>query len=143
MKTEDLTKFKGELKTAMQQWGEAKIDELFPGKAAAKTFIKNGLHNVLNRYDQQMNSYIDYLFMFVADEKGVIDSDVMVDTMAGMFKEIDPVQQYHFGMVDVTVGKGELGIHLPDNMFLNMLVGNRGVIKFTAEDILDFKNLLN
>ena len=143
MKTEDLTKFKGELKTAMQQWGEAKIDELFPGKAAAKTFMKNGLNNVLNRYDQQMNQYIDYLFMFVADEKGVIDSDVMVDTVAGMFREIDPVQQYRFGMVDVTVGKGELGIHLPDNMFLNMLVGNRGVIKFTAEDILDFKNLLN
>lgn len=143
MKTEDLTKFKGELKTAIQQWGEAKIDELFPGKAAAKTFIKNGLNNALNRYDAQMNQYIDYLFMFVADEKGVIDSDVMVDTMAGMFREIDPVQQYRFGMVDVTVGKGELGIHLPDNMFLNMLVGNRGVIKFTAEDILDFKNLLN
>ncbi len=143
MKAEDLTKFKGEIKTAMQHWGEAKIDELFPGKAAAKTFMKNGLNNVMNRYDQQMNQYIDYLFMFVANEKGVVDSDVMVDTMAGMFREIDPVQQYRFGMVDVTVGKGELGIHLPDNMFLNMLVGNRGVIKFTAEDILDFKNLFN
>jgi hypothetical protein len=46
-------------------------------------------------------------------------------------------------MVDLTIGKGELGIHLPDNMFLNMLVGSKGVIKFTTDDILDFKNLLN
>ena len=143
MKAEDLTRFKGEIKTAVQKWGEAKIDEHFPGKAAAKTFMKNGLNNVMNRYYQQMNQYIDYLFMFVADEKGVVDSDVMVDTMASMFREIDPDQQYHFGMFDVTVGKGGLDIHLPDNMFLNMLVGNRGVIKFTAEDILDFKNLFN
>lgn len=143
MKTEDLNKFKGEIKTAMQDWAEAKIDELFPGKAAAKQFMKNGLNNLMNRYDQQMNGYIDNFFMFVSNEKGEIDSDVMVDTIAGIFKEIDPVQQYHLGMVDLTIGKGELGIHLPDNMFLNMLVGSKGVIKFTTDDILDFKNLLN
>lgn len=143
MKTEDLTKLKGSIKTALQEWGEAKIDELFPGKATAKQFMKNGLHNMLNRYDQQMNQYIDKFFLFAASDKGVIDSDVMVDTVAGIFNEIDPVQQYHLGLVDLTVGKGELGIHLPDNMFLNMLVGSKGVIKFTTDDILDFKNLLN
>lgn len=143
MKTEDLTKLKGNIKTAMQEWGEAKIDEIFPGKAAAKQFMKNGLNNMMNRFDQQMNQYIDNFMIFVANDNGVVDTDVMVDTVAGIFKEIDPVQQYHFGMVDVTIGKGELGIHLPDNMFLNMLVGNKSVIKFTSDDILDFKNLLN
>lgn len=143
MKAEDLTKFKGELKTALQEWGEAKIDELFPNKAAAKTFMKNGLNNLMCRYDNQMNQYLDQFFLFVADDKGVIDSDVMVDTMAGIFKEINPAQQYHLGMVDVVVGGGELAVHLPDNMFLNMLVGNKGSVKFTTDDILDFKNLLN
>lgn len=143
MKTADLNKVKGDIKTAMQDWANSKIDELFPGKATAKQFMKNGINNLMNRYDQHMNEYIDKFFMFVANEKGEIDSDVMVDTVVGIFKEIDPVQQYHLGMVDVTVGKGELGIHLPDNMFLNMLVGSKGVIKFTADDILDFKNLLN
>lgn len=143
MKADDLIKFKGEIKTAMQQWGEAKIDELFPGKAAAKIFMKNGLNNLMARHDQKLNEYIDYFFMFVADEKGTIDSDVMVDTVAGMFREIEPEQQYSLGLVDITIGKGELGVHLPDNMFLNMLVGKRGVVKFTADDILDFKNLLN
>lgn len=143
MKADDLTKFKGEIKTAMQAWGEAKIDELFPGKAAAKTFIKNGLNNMMTRYDQKMNEYIDYFLVFVADETGTIDSDVMVDTVAGMFKEIEPEQQYHLGVVDITIGKGELGVHLPDNILLNLLVGKRGVIKFTADDILDLKNFLN
>lgn len=143
MKAEDLTKFKGELKCALQEWGETKIDELFPGKAAARTFMKNGLNNLMCRYDTQMNQYLDQFFLFVADDKGVIDSDVMVDTMAGIFKEINPAQQYHLGMVDVVVGGGELAVHLPDNMFLNMLVGNKGSVKFTTDDILDFKNLLN
>ena len=63
MKAEDLTKFKGELKTALQEWGETKIDELFPGKAAAKQFMKNGLHNILNRYDAQMNQRLDQFFL--------------------------------------------------------------------------------
>lgn len=143
MKAEDLTKLKGEIKTAIQQWGEQKIDELFPGKAAAKTFMKNGLSNMMTKMDGKMNEYIDYFFLFAADNKGCIDRDVMIDTVAGMFKEISPTQEYRFGMINITVGQGELALHLPDNMFLNLLVGNRGVIKFTTEDILDFKNLLN
>lgn len=143
MKADDLTKFKGELKTALQEWGETKIDELFPGKAAAKQFMKNGLHNILNRYDAQMNQRLEQFFVFVANDKGVIDSDVMVDTVAGIFKEINPAQQYNLGLVEMTVGDGKLCIHLPDNMFLNMLVGNKNTVTFTTDDILDFKNFFN
>ena len=143
MKSEDLTKFKGELKTALQQWGETKIDELFPGTAAAKQFMKNGLHNILNRYAAQMNQRLDQFFVFVANDKGVIDSDVMVDTVAGIFKEINPAQQYNLGLVEMTVGDGKLCIDLPDNMFLNMIFGNKNTVTFTTDDILDFKNFFN
>ena len=43
----------------------------------------------------------------------------------------------------MTVGDGKLCIHLPDNMFLNMLVGNKNTVTFTTDDILDFKNFFN
>lgn len=142
MKIEDVNQFKGEVKTAFQSWGNSKIDELFSNKAAARTFMKNGLNNMMNRFDGKINSYIDYLFMFVADENGVVDSDTMIDTMASLFKEMQP-RKYPLGMVDVSVGNGELVVELPHNLFLEMLVGDLGKVKFTTEDISEFKNLLN
>ena len=40
MKKEDLNLFKGEIKDAIQQWIEGKIDTLFPQKAATKHSLK-------------------------------------------------------------------------------------------------------
>ena len=142
MRIDDVNRFKGEIKTAFQSWAESKIEVLFANKAAARTFMKNGLNNMMNRFDGKINSYIDYLFMFVADENGVVDSDTMIDTMASLFKEMQP-RKYPLGMVDVSVGNGELVVDLPHNFFLEMLVGDLGKVKFTTEDINEFKNLLN
>lgn len=141
MKIEDVNQFKGELKSAFQQWGESKINELFADRAAARTFMKNGLNNMMHRFDNKVNSYIDTFFLFVADESGTVDSDTMIDTLAGLFKEMKE-RKYPFGMVDVTVGNGQLSIDLPHNIFLEMLVGDLGKVKFTTEDIKDFKNYL-
>lgn len=141
MKIEDVNQFKGEVKSAFQQWGESKIDELFPERAAARTFMKNGLNNMLNRFDGKINGYVDMFFLFVADESGTVDSDTMIDSLAGLFKEMKE-RKYPVGMVDVTVGNGQLVIDLPHNLFLEMLVGDLGKVKFTTEDIKDFKNYL-
>lgn len=141
MRIEDVNQFKGELKSAFQQWGESKIDELFAERAAARTFMKNGLNNMLNRFDGKINSYVDTFFLFVADESGRVDSDTMIDSLAGLFKEMKE-HKYPMGMVDVTVGNGQLVIDLPHNIFLEMLVGDLGKVKFTTEDIKDFKNYL-
>lgn len=141
MKIEDVNQFKGQLKTAMQSWAESKVDELFANKPSARVFMKNGINNIMNRFDCKINSYIDTMFMFVADKDGVVDSDVMVDTLANLFKEMEE-RKYPMGMVDVTVGNGQLVIDLPHNLFLEMLVGDLGKVKFTTEDIKEFKNLL-
>ena len=81
------------------------------------------------------------MFLFVADKQGVVDSDVMIDTLCNLFKEMEE-RKYPMGMVDVTIGKGQLVIDLPHNLFLEMLVGDLGKVKFTTEDIKEFKNLL-
>lgn len=137
---EDVNRFKGELKTAFQAWGEAKIEELFPNSAMARTFAKNGLNNAMNRYDLKLNQGIENLFMFVSQD-GVVDTDTMIDGVAQMFKEMKP-SEYDMGGFHLSVGNGELAVDLPRNIFLDMLVGTSR-LRFTSEDIIEFKNLLN
>lgn len=139
MKATDINQFKGELKTAIQSWGNSKIDELFKN-SISRTFAKNGLNNMLNRYDASMNKGIDMLWMFIADENGVVDSDVLVDNVIAMLKEMD-LKEYNIMGLNMTVGKGEVAIEMPKNIFFDMLVGC-SKIRFTSNDINEFKNLL-
>lgn len=140
MRIEDVNRFKGELKTAFQAWGESKIDELFPNSAMGRTFAKNGLNNAMNRYDSKLNEGIETIFMFVSKD-GAVDTDTMIDSVAQMFKEMKP-SEYDMGGFHLSIGNGELAVDLPRNVFLDMLVGTSR-LRFTSEDILEFKNLLN
>lgn len=139
MKATDINQFKGELKTAIQSWGNSKIDELFKN-SISRTFAKNGLNNMLNRYDASMNKGIDMLWMFIADENGVVDSDVLVDNVIAMLKEMD-LKEYNIMGLNMIVGKGEVAVEMPKNIFFDMLVGC-SKIRFTSNDINEFKNLL-
>ena len=142
MKKEDLNQFKGEIKTAVQSWGNSKIDSLFPDKAHTRTFFKNGLSNLLARKDALINRWLDTGFLFIAGEDGTIDSDVMVDNLVSLFEEMD-VREYQLGMVKVTVGKGQAIVDMPHNFLLDMFIGSLGCIKFTWEDLGALKELLN
>ena len=139
MKATDIDQFKGELKTAIQSWGNSKIDELFKN-SISRTFAKNGLNNMLNRYDASMNKGIDMMWMFIADENGVVDSDVLVDNVIAMLKEMD-LKEYNIMGLNMIVGKGEVAVEMPNNIFFDMLVGC-SKIRFTSNDINEFKNLL-
>ena len=139
MKATDINQFKGELKTAIQSWGNSKIDELFKNPPP-RTFAKNGLNKILNRYDASMNKGIDMLWMLIANEDGVVDSDVLVDNAIAMLKEMD-LKEYNIMGLNMTIGKGEVAIEMPKNIFFDMLVGC-SKIRFTSNDINEFKNLL-
>ncbi|WP_455612874.1 hypothetical protein [Bacteroides congonensis] len=142
MKKEDLNLFKGEIKDAIQQWVEGKIDTLFPQKAATKTFFKNAFDNLLSREDSKISKWLDTAFLFIADKDGTIDSDVMIDTINSIFKEMD-IKEYDFGLVHVVIGKGEAVVGFPRNILFDMLVGKTGSVKFTSEDIGELKDFLN
>lgn len=139
MKIEDVNKFKGVMKSALQDWGEAKIDEMLPGKSTLKALMKNGLNNILARHDEILNKWIDSIFILAADEKGVIDSDSMVDILAGMFNEM-PKKEYNYGSFGISAGGGEMVISFPHNFLVDMLVGDS--VKLTTEDILDLKGMI-
>lgn len=140
MKYADIAEFTGKCKTAIQQWGDKKIDELFPNKPQLRVFAKRGLDNILTRHDARINKAIDTAMLFVADGNGCIDSDVMIDTLVDLFKEMD-VQKYDLWGIGLGVGKGAVTLDFPHNFVYDMLIGNLGQVKFTAEDILELKDM--
>ena len=141
MKTDDVNRFKGKLKTAIQKWGNRKIDEIFPNKPQMKAFAKNGLNNVMSRADDKLNKWIDTFMLFAASENGTIDSDQVIEVLADMFKELEP-SKYQFEFLDVEIGKGEIAFHLPQNMLFDLVLGKSGTIRMTTDDILELKNFL-
>jgi len=139
---EDLNRFKGEIKTALQQWGSMQIEAIIPNQPTMRFVAKNWLNNFLNRHDARMNKWINNVFMAVANEEGKIDSDVLVDTAVGIFKEVQPFEYVLGGGFSIEVGNGEIAVNLPRNMIMDALVGDFGRIRFTSEDLTEFKNLL-
>lgn len=142
MKKEDLNQFKGEIKDALQNWGESKIDAMFPNRPMVKSLLKRGLDNSIVRFDSRINKGLDTAFLFFADSNGVIDSDTMVDMIKDIFKEMD-VKTYHFGFVDAVVGKGEAILSVQGNDWIDMLLGDFGSVKFTVDDIDEIKGFIN
>ena len=141
MNTNDISRVKGQIKSAIQQWGNSKIDEIFPGKPQMKAFAKNGLNNILAKNDDRLNKWMDTFMLFAGSEDGSIDMDHVVDMSVEMFKELEP-HKYQFEFMDVEIGRGEVVLYLPDNMFFNLILGKSGKIRMTAEDILEIKNFL-
>lgn len=139
MKTTDVNALKGVVKKAVLSWGNSKIDELFAGREKAGFFAKKALGNYIAREDEKINSWIDNAFLFIADERGNVDSDEVVDTLCEMLGEMKE-SSYPIGPVTLAVGNGEIGIKLPNSFLLDMFMGNRSVIKFTKEDFLELKN---
>lgn len=140
MKATDINKFKGDFKTAIQEWVEYRIDELFPNKPQTKVLLKRGLNNYFSKADGKLNGMIDNSLLFITDKNGTIDTDVAIDMFVDMFKEMD-IQEYKIGMIPITVGKGEIVAELPHNPLLDMVVGNLGKVKITSADFLELKEL--
>lgn len=141
MKVTDINQFKGDLKSQLQIWAENKIDGIFPAKPQVRGILKRGLNNYMYRIDDKIDKMIDNSLLFLGDEKGVIDTDTVFDTLIGMFKEMD-IKEYKLGMIPVTIGKGEIVANIPHHPLLDMIVGDLGKVTISAEDLLEIKSLL-
>lgn len=142
MIVDDVNKFKGQLKSTLQQWGNSKIDNLFHNKPQMAVFIKNGLNNVMARMDEKLNKYIDGLVLFAGNEKGEVNTDTMVDMAAEMFKEMEP-HRYEFEMMNIVIGKGTVVFQFPKNVMFDLIFGSEGKVTLTVDDILEMKELFN
>lgn len=138
---EELCKFKGDVKTAVYRWSTSMIDQLFAGKAGLEPvayYAKNGISNAIDSYDEQLNRYIDYAVMFVADKEGKIDTDKLIGDLVEIYRSTEKRTEVLLGM-NVEYGAGEIVIYPPDNPFVNILLPWRSV-KITTEDILKLRS---
>lgn len=142
MKTADINAFKGQIKDNILKWAEQQIDQMLPNKVAARAMLKNMAGNVLARFGHKIDQCVDALFLMFGDTKGNIDSDTVVDFVCDMLKEMPPTD-YAIGSVGATVGKGEIRVQFPRNVFSDLIVGDLGGVKFTTADIQQIKNLFN
>ena len=138
---EELCKFKGDVKTAIYMWCTSMIDQLFAGKAGLEPvayYAKNGIANAIDRYDEQMNRYIDLAVMFVADKEGKIDTDKLIGDLVEIYRNTEKRTEDVLGM-KLEYGAGEIVIYPPDNPFVNILFPWQSM-KITAEDILKIRS---
>ena len=138
---EELCKFKGDVKTAIYRWCTSMIDQLFAGKAGLEPvayYAKNGISNAIDRYDEQLNRYVDYAVMFVADKDGKIDTDKLIGDLVEIYRSTEKRTEDVFGM-KLEYGAGEIVIYPPDKPFVNILLPWQSV-KITAEDILKIRS---
>lgn len=140
---EEINKFKCDLKSNIQTWAEDKIDTLCtnrPKLKAASVYMKRGLNNWINREEAKIDNMVDSLLLFVTDEEGCIDADVVIEDIVKMFNEME-VQHAKLGAFDVEYGKGVVKICIPHNPFLDLIFGDLGSVKITSEDLIEFKEL--
>ena len=142
MRVSDVNAFKGQFKDAALKWVSSLVDQMLPNKVAARTLVKNAIGNVLARLDGKINQMVDTAFVMFGDANGVVDTDSTIDLLCDMLKEM-PQKEYTFGVVGLKVGKGEVFIEFPHNIFSDLLVGDLGGVKFSTDDIKQLKNYLS
>lgn len=141
---ENTAELTGNIKVAVKNWANGKIDELAAGRPrlkAASVYLKRGLNNYMERVDKRINSMVDGISLFVADKDGNIDTDMLIDDAVAMFKEMD-VNFAEIGMFGIEYGKGAITVNIPHNILFDMIFGDLGQVRITADDLLDIKKML-
>lgn len=137
-------KMAADVTSAVRQWSVRKIDELCadrPKLKAASVYLKRGLNNWLDREENKAVEMVDTLALFAADKDGNIDANTLIDDAVAIFREMDK-NYTEVGAFGVEYGLGEVVIHIPHNLLLDMIFGDLGQIKITADDILELKSLM-
>lgn len=129
--------FKDKLMCSLDKWIDVKVDEFArnnPKMAMASTYIKRGAHNYLTKEAENIDEMIDNAVLFIADENGCIDTNMVMNDLLTMFKQMDEFP-YSLGFVDGTIGKGLVRVHLPENFLTSFLFGDSAAIRITADDV--------
>ena len=142
MKTDDLFSLKGKVKDAIVQWGDMMVDRMFPKMPQLRAALKRGVNNLVSRYDDKANIWLDGIFLMAGDEAGNVDTDTLVDMAADILDEL-PVSSLNLYVCRADVGKGEIVLRFPDGFLASALTGELGGVRITREDINEMKNLLN
>ena len=135
---------KEKMLSSLDTWLKGRIDEMVsdnPTLAVSSVYIKRGCHNILKKYEGKISQSIDNAALFLADEKGDINANTLFADVIELFKGLED-NPFNIGLVQGVVGKGKVSITLPDNIFTNIIFGNKKTITFNENDFLELKALL-
>ena len=143
MKISDLSLLKGQMKTAVRDWAFTMLDRLtdaHPRLVPVSPYLRRGVTNLIARYDEQINLTIDRLSLFLCDERGVYDTDMLVDDLCEMFSKM-PRGEMEVMDATVTYGQGEVCITLPGGALVETLLGDLSKIRFNTDDFREIKTM--
>ena len=135
---------KEKMLSSLDTWFKGRVDEMVGDNhalAVSSVYIKRGCHNLLNKYEGKISQSIDNAALFLADENGDINTNTLFTDVMEIFKGLED-STFDIGLVQGVVGKGRISITLPDNLFTNIIFGNKKTITFNENDFLELKALL-
>ena len=139
-----ITEIKDKMADSLLLWIDDRIDTLVeanPKLKVASVYLKRGAKNYIAKERDNLNTMIDNASLFLCDENGNIDADMLFNDLIVMFREMDEMP-FGKGFIRGTIGKGNIRIALPDNPVSNILFGNTGAIRITDADLIEFKKLM-
>lgn len=140
----NVTTLKDKFLDSIDLWLEERVDDLLKGNpslAIPSIYLKRGCHNIINKYENKISNSIDNVSLFIADENGNIDANIMFNDAMELFNSIDETN-FEIGIVSGVVGKGKVVINIPDNIFTNIVFGSKKSITFNEDDFIELKSLL-
>lgn len=140
----NIPSLKEKMLSSLDTWFKGRVDEMVgdnPTLAVSSVYIKRGCHNLLNKYEGKISQSIDNAALFLADENGDINTNTLFTDVMEIFKGLED-STFDIGLVQGVVGKGRISITLPDNIFTNIIFGNKKTITFNENDFLELKALL-
>ncbi|MCS3159528.1 hypothetical protein NXY07_26050 [Phocaeicola dorei] len=88
----NITELKDKLADSLQLWVDERIDGLVldnPQLKVASVYMKRGAKNFLAKQKDGIGDMIDNAALFLCDENGNVDADLLFNDMLSMFREME------------------------------------------------------
>lgn len=141
---ENIVSFKEHVFVSLNQWIDNRVDAFVAGNprmAKAAVYLKRGAKNFLVQKKEKFDEMIDYATMFICNENGEINKEMLFSDLMYMFKNMDDMS-FTIGPITGTAGKGTIRFQLPEGLFSHIFFGNTGAIRITEADLQKLKDML-
>lgn len=140
----EMDELKNRLMRSVGKWADGRIDDFVvsnPRMKTASVYMKRGVKNYLAKENKAISGMIDGVSLFLCDENGCVDADMVFNDLMAMFNESDEVP-FGAGFLRGAIGKGVIRFQLPDNPIMTLLFGNSQAIKITSADFMELKDMI-
>lgn len=135
---------KNKLISSVRQWADQRIDAFFTENKQFKPvslYMKRAVNNLLVREDMKIEGWVDNAMLFIADENGEYSAETLFDDAMTIFKEMEE-KTFNTGMINGSIGKGQIRIELPNNPIRSFLFGDMKAIRITDADFEELRTII-